>query len=66
VNRSRPTSPSTNLMTHIKTKVEKYVRHFGISQYETFDWLRGCITANIVIGPVYFLLTNMKGFSDFK
>jgi len=53
VNRSRPTPPSANLTTLLKTKPEQYKRHFCISQCEKFDCLRGCETTNFVIGPVY-------------
>ena len=64
VNSGQPTKPSPNLMTHLKANTEQYTRHFYISHYEKFDWLRGCEIVNFIIGPVYFFLTNVKGFSD--
>jgi hypothetical protein len=64
VNRGRHTPPLTNLITHYKTKTERYTRHFDTSQYLEVDWLAGYETENFIVGPVYFFVTIMNGFSD--
>jgi hypothetical protein len=44
VNKSRPTPRLPNLITHHKTKTERYTIHICISQCEKFVWLIECET----------------------
>jgi hypothetical protein len=46
LSKGRPTPPLPNVVTHHKTKPEKYTRQFCISQYEKVVWLAGCATTN--------------------
>lgn len=67
VNKGRTIAPLHNLITHIKTKTERYARHFCISRYEKFDWLAGYKKAN----GLYFWLClhfsdNHEGLLGFK
>jgi len=42
INKVQPIPRLPNLITHHKTKTERYTIHICISQCEKFDWLTGC------------------------
>jgi len=56
MNKDRLTPPLPNVITHYKTKTERYTRYFWVYQYGKFDWLAGDETANkLYCWPCLFL-----------
>jgi hypothetical protein len=49
MNESQPTPPLPNVITHHKTKPERYTRHFCISHNEKVDWLAVCETKDFLL-----------------
>ena len=67
MNKGRSTPPFPKLITHHKTKTEKYKRHFCVSQYENVDWLAGCETINeLDCWPCFHFCNKYEGLFGFN